>query len=173
VTHPAVDWVLDTIETHWPAGSYSDIPLERIDRDNSELLDGSVTSHTEDLEAGNYVGASYADRAQTPIGTNYDLDLEVVVGVRIEGMLRGDNYGFINPDASVPPATAGDPVPWTPLVDAIRAAIYTGRKFPDTGRTNVDFTHLLITNEAPQASDYGDYYRHDFDVVFDGFETLS
>lgn len=171
MTHSAVQWVLDEVKNNWSAGNYADIPIERIDRDNSELLDGSVRKHTADLQANNYVGAALADRSQTAIGTGYDLDLSVVVGVRIEG-LHHTEHGYVNPDNSLPPATAGDPVPWEELVDEIRDAIYTGREFPDTGQSDIDFTHLLITNEAPAASEYGDYYRHDFDVVLEGFETL-
>lgn len=171
MTHPAVQTVLDAIKNNWGSGAYSDIPLERIDRDNSELLDGGVRSRTEELEKNNYVLASHVDRSQSPIGTEYDHDLEVVVGVRIEG-LHESEYGFVDPDASLPPTTAGDPVPWTPLVDEIRLSILRDRKFPSDSRSRIDYTDLQIANDTAAASDYGDYYRHDFDVVFNGYEEL-
>jgi hypothetical protein len=171
MTHPAVDAVLDFIKNNWSAGSYSDIPLERIDRDNSELLDGGVRSHSEDLQADNYVGATLADASREPLGTGYDHRVEVVVGVRVEG-LHHTGYGNIDPDASLPPATAGDPVPWSELVDEIRTAILRDRTFPDTSRSDIGYKDLFITNDTPAASDYGDYYRRDFDVAFRGFEEL-
>jgi len=171
MTHPAVQTILDAIADNWSAGSFADIPLERIDRDNSELLDGGVRSHTEDLQDSNYVGATLADRSADPIGTEYDHRLEVVVGVRIEGAHHSE-WGYVNPDASLPPATAGDPVPWQPLVDEIRTAILRDRREPTTGETDIDYLDLQITNEAPQSADYGDYYRHDVDVLLTGYETL-
>jgi hypothetical protein len=173
VTHPAVQHVLDLIEAEWPdtAGSFDRVPLERIDRDNSTLV--SDDGHDErirsaELQTTNYVSATFADRSTTPIGTEYDHDLEVVVGVRIEG-LHADEHGHVDPDADL---TGGSPVPWAELVDAVRRAILAGREFPDTGAANVGYTDLRVTNEAPDAAAYGDYYRTDFDVVFNGFESL-
>lgn len=171
MTHPAVQWTLDAIADNWPAGSFGDIPVRRIDRDNAEILEGDVRSASEDLQDSNLVGATHADRTTTPIGTEFDLDIETVVGVRIQGA-HASEWGYVDEDASLPPATAGEPVPWTPFVDAIKDAIWQGRTFPDTGQADVSFTHLLITNPAPQASNWADYYRYDFDVAFSGFEEL-
>jgi hypothetical protein len=170
--HPAVTWTLDAIKSNWSAGAYSDIPIERIDRDESELLDGNIRDRTQELQDSNYVGASFADRDPTPIGTNYDHQVEVVVGIRIEG-LHHSEWGYVDADASLPPATAGEAVPFGDLVREIRTSILDGREFPSAGPTNVTFTDLIITNEAPQSDDWQDYYRHDFDVVFGGFEELS
>lgn len=168
--HPAVDYVLDKVKTNWSAGTYGDIPIERIDRDNSEKLDGNVRSHTEDLQANNFVGAAFADRIPEPIGTEYDLDVDVVVSVRIEG-LHHTEFGYVNPDNSLPPTTAGDPVPWTDFVKEIRSTINTERTFPNT-TSSINYTDLVITNENPLSYEYGDYYRHEFDVAFAGYEDL-
>ena len=171
MTHPAVDAVLGFVKNNWSAGTYGDIPIERVDRDNSELLDGNVRSHSEDLQASNYVGATVADADRQAIGTEYDHSLEVVVGVRIEG-LHHTEYGYIDPDASLPPATAGDPVPWSEFVDEVRTAILRDRTFPSTSRSDIGYTDLQIANDTPAASDYGDYYRRDMDIILNGFETL-
>jgi len=171
MTHPAVDAVLSMIQNNWQAGSYSDIPLERVDRDNSQLLDGGVRDHTADLQESNFVGATLASTEESPIGTEYDLDLETVVGVRIEGAHHSE-WGYVDPDASLPPATAGDPVPWNRLVREIKQAIYADRTFPESTVPEVSYTHLEIANTAPQSDNYGDYYRTDFDVILSGFEEL-
>jgi len=168
---PEVTWTLDKIKTNWSAGSYSDIPLERIDRDDSDKLDGNVRSHVSDLQADNYVGATFADRSTSPIGTEFDYDVEAVVGVRIEG-LHHTEYGYVDPDASLPPSTAGDPVPWDALVEEIRSAIMTDRKHPSVGRSNVSYTDVQIANENRQSANFGDYYRCDFDLLFNGYEEL-
>jgi hypothetical protein len=177
--HPAVDEVLELIQSNWAPGSFSDIPLERIDRDTSTLLDGNIRSRTEDLQQANYVGASFADAERTPIGADYDHELEAVVGVRIEG-LHVDYDGLVDPEASMPPANAGDPVPWfedttageVGLVKAIRDAIMQARTFPSTGQQDIAYLDIQITNDTPASSDLGDYFRRDFDVVFRGFEEL-
>lgn len=171
MAHPAVDTILSAIKSNWSAGSYADIPLERVNRDDSDQLDDSIRSHTEDLQADNYVGVSYADRTPTPIGTEYDSQTDVTVNVRIEG-LHVSEHGYVNPSNSLPPSSAGDPVPWTPLVKEIRAAIEADRTFPSTGEADIDYTSLVVRNENPLAYEYGDYYRHDFDVVFEGYEEL-
>lgn len=174
MTHPAVDFVLSKIKSNWSAGSYADIPLERIDRDNSDQLDDNIRSHTADLQADNYVGASFSGRTQSPLGTEYDHDLSLVVNVRIEG-LHTSEHGYVDPDASLPPATAGDPVPFSGpngLVGEIRDTILVERTFPDVGVADFDLTHLTIESEVPDAVSFGDYYRHDFDVRFDGYESL-
>jgi len=171
VSHPAVDLVLSAIKDNWSAGSYSDIPLERIDRDNSKKLAGNIRSHTEDLQNSNYVGAAYQDRETSPIGTSYDHELDVVIGVRIEG-LHHSEFGYVDPDANLPPATAGDPVPWRDLVKEIRDAITDERRRPDTGQSDVEFADLTVLFEDPGSTAYGDAYRHDLEISFGGFEDL-
>jgi len=171
MTHPTVDFILDAIKTNWSAGTFSDIPLERIDRDNSEILAGNVRSHTEDLQRTNYVGVAYQNRDVLPIGTGYDHDIEVVAGVRIEG-LHTDEFGKVDPNVSLPPTSANDPVPWHDLVDEIRDTILAEKSFPDTGQSDIDFTDLQIVFEDPGSTARGDYYRHDIDVGFNGYEEL-
>ena len=168
---PEVEWTLGRIKANWSVGNYADIPLERIDRDEKELLDGSTTEHETALKSNNYVGATLADSAPEPIGTEYDHEAERVVAVRIEG-LDEQKYGYVDTDASLPPSTPGDPVPWSDLVSEIRRAILTDRTFPAAGDSNTDFTDVTITNENPRSSEYDVYYRYDFELLFSGYEDL-
>jgi len=166
MSSPAVEWVFDQLQSVVDAQP-ADHPLERIDRDTSELLDGDIRTRKRELRAANYVGAATADRSETPIGTEYNLDVEEVVGIRIEG-LDHSAKGHIDPDGQHGVVFDGDPG----LVQEIKTAIYQGRRFPDAGRTPVNFTGLQLTNHAPQSSRFADYYRYDFDVVFRGYEDL-
>jgi len=84
----------------------------------------------------------------------------------------GERDGYVDPDASLPPATAGDPVPWAEFVDEVRTAILRDRTFPSTSRSDIGYTDLQIANDTPAASDYGDYYRRDMDIILNGYESL-
>jgi hypothetical protein len=174
MTHPAVQFVLDTIKDNWSAGSYSDIPLERVDGDNNQQLDADIRKTTQELKADNYVEAAYVGKTAEPIGTEYDLDIDAVVRVRVAG-LHYLEHGYINPDNSLPPSTAGDPVPFNDvdgLVGAIKDALYTDRTFPSVA-SDWDEKSLIINNEpGPLSYEYGDYYRYEFDVLVDGFEDI-
>jgi len=171
MTHPEVDWTLSAIKTNWQAGSYGDIPLERVDRDESQLLDKGVRRLSGDLQDTNFVGATLADRDPTPIGTEYDHQIEAVVGIRIVGMHESE-FGKVDLDASLPPATANDPVPWDELVREIRKTILRDRTFPDAGDADTDYTDVRIANQTPDSAPFGDYYRYDFDLLFRGYESL-
>ena len=181
MTNPSVEWVLDQLGpvVDDVANNYTDtggdpVTIKRVDRDNRRVYDGSATidmstpieKRRDDLQRACYIGASYAERSESPAGTEYHLDLETVVGVRIEGF-SGD-YGQVDPDGQ-------DGVPFSSedgLVDRVTDAIYDSREFPDAGRSTVTFTHLLLTNHADQSDEFGPYHRYDFDVAFDGFEEL-
>jgi len=174
MTAEPVKWVLDELGSVVDAQP-ADHPLWRVDRDNTLLYDGggqfdmsaSMREKRGDFKRANFVGASYADRSTEYIGTNPDLDTEEVVGIRIEGF--SGSYGHIDPLGN-----DGTPFNGTDdaLVQRIKDTLYDGLKFPDAGRTPVSFTHLLITNEAPQSDNWQEFLRYDFDVAFDGFEEL-
>lgn len=193
--NPEVKFVLDAIEQHLVGGGnsgagffgaghddLSDVPLERIDRDHSVNLDkaggladldGPIHEHSADLEGMNYVGASSAGTTSTPIGTAYDHRDERVVGVRIEGV-HASEYGAIDPYAGTEHEKAREypTCRWDDLVQGIRWSILRERTWPDTGRPNVAFTDLQLTNESDVSRDWADYYRYDLDVVLSGFEDL-
>lgn len=174
---PEVQFVLDAVKDnlvgagnagagYFGAGydSLDDIPVRRIDRDNSDILEADIHTHSAELQEANFVGAGFQTRDATPIGTEYDHRVQNAVGVRIEGA-HVSEYGHIDP-------TGKDGVPWRQFVQGVRTAITHERTFPDSGAGNTSYTHLELTNGSDQSSDYSDYFRYDFDVLFVGFEAL-
>jgi hypothetical protein len=137
------------------------VTLEPVDRDESTLLDGDIRSRKADLQDGVYVGAGSANRARDPIGTDADYDTEVVIGVRIEGLIESE-YGHVDPDGQ-------DGIPFGVLVDRVQDAIDSELSHPaiPNGDRN---KHVLLQNEASQVAEYEDYYRYDFDCVIEKYE---
>lgn len=186
MTAPEVEWTLERLATVATnvANNYTlsserggdDVELKRVDRDAAQVYDSDETIDMADplperkgaLESGAYVGARTAAGSEDPVGTEYDLDVERVVGLRIEGM-RAGKHGHVDP-------TGADGVPWRNgtdgLVDRVRSALYDQRAWPDAGGSNVAFTHLELANPSDVSANWRDYYRWDVDVVFHGFETL-
>jgi len=175
MTADVVKWVLDelgAVVDDQPTAH----PLWRVDRDNSLVYEGdgdfdisrARPRTEEDLRHANLVGARFADRSASYIGTAPDLDLEAVVGVRVSG-LTSREYGHIDP-------TGDDGVVFQgtddSLVQDCTDALYDALKFPDAGRTPVSFTGLRITNATPSMAEWQDGYSYDFDVTFSGFERL-
>jgi hypothetical protein len=169
MSRPEVEWVLDQVASV-VAAQPDDHPLRRVDRDESLVYEGSqslsMSSPTRDLEGelkqSNLVGATWAGRDRTPIGTGYDYDVENVVGVRVLG-LHHSEWGHVDPDGS-------EGVDFGTLVDDVIDAIDDGATFPTVSNALGDYTHLLVTNESPGLSDWQDFYRYDFDVIFSGYE---
>lgn len=164
MSSPEVQWTLTQLGS--VVGSLT-TPLKRIDRDNSEFFEGSIQDRTAGLKKANYVGATLADRAPTPAGTEYDHKLETTVGVRIEG-LDHSKHGYVDPSGSEGVPFDGD----GGLVDRIRDALLVERQYPDAGGSNVTYHSLTISNESSQSNNWSDYYLYSFDVIFDGYETL-
>jgi len=174
VTAQPVQYVLDelgAVVDSQPAAH----PLRRVDRDNALLYDGggsfdldkSIRDRTGELREANFVGAATAGRETSYIGTAPNLDVQQSVGVRVEGY-SGD-FGHIDPrgDSGVVFNGTDDS-----LVQQIKDQLRAGLAFPAAGRTPVSFTHLGFSNETPASADWAEYHRYDFDVVFDGFETI-
>lgn len=184
-----VQWVLDTIRDNWDlpsvgygeegyggptysGASFSDAPMIRVDRDESLILDDEETvdlstplhKRKRKLERGNYIAATMADRSTSPIGTEYDHEVEAVVGVRIVG-LHNTERGHVDPEGV-------DGLVWDETVRTARDALLTERTWPDVGSPDGTYTDLRIANEAPQSGNYKDFYRHDFDVLLSGYESL-
>ncbi|EMA19014.1 hypothetical protein [Haloarcula argentinensis] len=167
-----VDFLIERIREEYGAGSLpagmrpageDPPPLALIDRQDVEDED-DIEQRKSELRRGNIVSIASVDESSTPIGTEYDHDIERVAGIRIEG-LTADKYGYVD--------ESGDSgAPWSSLVRVIRRAILRVRSFPDTGTPSIDYTHLELTNAAPQSQTWSDYYRYDVDVLFDGFERL-
>jgi len=179
MTHPAVAFVLDAVAQSWPTGNFADIPAVRVDRDNSRVFDGdgaidlsqSTRQNTEQLRDSNVIGAAVTGTDEQPIGTEFDLQKETAVSLRVEG-LSADEWGYVDSEATYPPASDADSVPWHEFTRDLRRAVYAGRKFPQVGEQSTNYTHLTVENVVPDASAYHDYYRFEADVRFDGFEIL-
>jgi len=167
-----VEWVLQRIDDYFSygGGGYGETAfggeptLKRVNRDRSEVLEGSIRTREADLQDANYVGAALADRSSEALGTEFNLRVETIVGIRVEG-LHHTEYGFIDEDDE-------EGVPFDELVDDIKQAIWSERSFPDVGREDTQYHTLYIENEAPRSAEYSDYYRYDADVRLVGYRTL-
>jgi len=145
-------------------GTTDPVSLDRIDRDDSKILEGNIRDRAAELQQGCYVGVTLADRSTEPAGTTYENRIETIVGVRVEG-LHHDEYGHVDSDGT-------DGVPFDELVGRLRRAALADRCYPDVGRANTTYQTLFIQNEAPDLAAYSDYYRYDFEIRFKGYEDL-
>jgi len=165
VIYPEGEWVLDRVNSvtvsDYTLENGDAVTLERVDRDDSELLAGNIRDRTGDLKRAVFGGAGSADQSRDVIGTNADYDTEVVIGVRIEGMHHSE-FGHVDPDGN-------NGIPFGTLVDRVQNAIDSELAFPNISNGD-DNKHVLITNEAPQVTEWADYYRYDFDAVVSKFE---
>ncbi|WP_435065889.1 hypothetical protein [Halobaculum sp. EA56] len=166
-----VDWVLEqfasvvtSIANDYTLSDGSSVTLERINREDSKILEGDIRTRTAELQQGCYVGAASGNPSREPIGFEFDNRVEPVVGVRVEGV-HIDEFGHVDPDGA-------DGVPFEELVRRLRRALQAERHYPAVGAPDTTFTTLFIENEAPQSDDFADYYRTDFDVRFRGYEEL-
>ena len=167
MSNPTVEWVLDQLQPVVDAQP-ADHPLKRVDRDASQVLEGDIRERTGELKTANFVGAAHVDHEEEAEGPEYNLRVEDVVGVRIEG-LHHSEWGHVDPDGAKGAAFDGE----GGLVQQLKSALYEARTFPDAGRLAVDYTHLELTNHAPQSHLWSDYFRYDFDVVLaEGYEDL-
>jgi hypothetical protein len=179
VTASEVEWVLDqlttavnAIQNNYTLSDGDPVTVKRVDRDESRLYTGSdsvdmstpIRSRTGELKTGVFVGASLVDRSPTAVGTEYDHELETVVGLRVEGLHYAE-WGHVDPDGD-----AG--VPFNVLISEVRDALLKQRTYPAAGGSGVSYTDLQLQNEADTSSNWKDFYRHSVDVVFNGFETL-
>jgi len=170
-----VDFILDELASVVAAQSE---PLRRIDRDRDITYVGAaavantsdddiIRTKSGDPTVANYVGASLADESLTPIGTEYDHDIERTVAVRVEGadVTQG---GHIDPaDNNGVPFAGADG-----LVDAVREAILAERTFPAASGPDIDYHSLRVENVSPDLAAADFTYRTDLDVVFEGYEDL-
>ncbi|WP_436344500.1 hypothetical protein [Natronorubrum sp. FCH18a] len=176
-----VNWILEQLGSVVDdvANSYTDrngkpVVVKRVNCDGSSVYEGSegldlnepMHKRSDSLESGVYVGATLADRATGPVGTEYDHQIETVVGITLEGMTsQGDNWGHVDPDGE-------NGVPFSMLVRQIRRTLLQSRGYPDPGTPHTSYTDLRITNDDPQSSEYRDFYRYQLDCVFRGYESL-
>ncbi|WP_338844107.1 hypothetical protein WHO98_12190 (plasmid) [Halobacterium salinarum] len=157
-----VTWVLKQLGS--VVGSTT-TPLRRVNRDDSRVLEQDVRSTRGELQEANYIGATHVETVRDPIGTEYDADREVVVGVRVTG-LHHSEWGHIDPDGQ-------NGIPFGELVRRCKDVLWSERTWPDANpREEVYYENLELQNEANTSQQYSDCYRADWDVVFDGYEEL-
>jgi hypothetical protein len=158
-----LDWVLAQLKDVADSQPY-DHELRRINRDESRILDKGVRSIQGELQKANYVGATHVSTTEEPMGSEYNLQREVVIGVRVTG-LTSSKHGHVDPSGT-------DGVPFSDLVTECKDAILEERAFPDAGSSDTEYTHLEFTNEANTSHQWADFYRWDADVVLDGERYL-
>lgn len=171
-----LDWVLDQfaavaddVESEYTLESGDPVVLERVNRDESRILEQPPGDIHGELQKGVFVGATHVDTVRDPIGTEYDADREVVVGVRVVGLTHR-KYGHIDPSGvdGIPfdaPDNGG-------VVQRLKDALWSERMWPDAGPSDVYYTDLELANEANTSEQWADVFRADWDVVFDGYEEL-
>jgi len=172
MTAAEVQHVLGLVQSNYGT-ALSDIPLERVDGDNSDLLDDTPLHQVSpELAEMNYLEASSGTISRTPIGTEADFDIDTVVSCRLIGA-HVSKHGAIDPQAGTNNAASVSwpTVQWDTLKWNVVGAIDDGLEFPSPGRSNVGYTHAVITEVQDPSSNYGDAYVAEWDVLFDGFET--
>jgi len=178
-----VNWVLEQLGSVVDDGanSYTNrndnpVALKRVNRDDSSVYEGGgsldfnepMHKRKEDLKSGVFVGATLADRAEDPAGTEYNLKIETVVGLTVEGMTsQGGLHGHVDPDGE-------NGIPFTELVRKIRRTLLASdtRAYPDPGVPNTSYHDLIPTSNDPQSAEYRDFYRWQGDFAFRGYESL-
>jgi len=169
--NPEVEFILDALGSVVDAQP-ADHPLRRVDRDNAlvyeggDTLDVTAPLHTRkgELEQSNLVSVGTQSRENSPLGTDYNVETDIVLSVRVEG-LRYDEWGHVDADGS-------EGVIFDELYNQIREAIYAEREYPQDADFRDTKLDIRITNEDIQDSEFADFYRREFDVVLRGREAL-
>ena len=171
--NPETEFILEALDGV-VAAQPEDHPLRRVDRDASlvyeteQSLDMTQPIHerTEQLKQANYVGVAWQSRDNEITGTNYNHETDLVASVRIEGLTRrGGEWGHIDP--------LGEDAPtFDELCHEIRTALLDKRTYPKHESFRDSKMDLAVTNEDNQSSDWPDFFRREFDLVFRGKEEL-
>lgn len=159
-----VDYVLEAIGANWPGGGFADVPLTRIDRDDSEFFESGLRSRTSELKESNYVGASLKGRNPKPAGFSYEHRLNTVVPVTIVGM-HCSEWGHVDPDGA-------EGIPWEDLVRGVTDAVLTERDYPPIDRARTTYHTTFLENDVDRSDDHANFYEYHFDLRFRGYETL-
>jgi len=171
-----IHWTLETLAANW-IDDNADFPV-LIHKDDSQRYERSETGGTAvgdsigvnegeisnnfDLSKDNAITVgSSPDRLTSPIGTEYDLDVEDGVSVLVEGVHESE-WGHV-----------ADGQQFRALVDEVQRALLVDRNWPLRNVNGDEHYHTLrIENETNRSSENKDYYATQFDVLFDGYEEL-
>jgi len=168
VTVHEVEFILDDVLQNVVDAQPADHPLHRVDRDNSlvyetdETIDMQQPMHdrTEELKRANYVAVATETTDPSPSGTHGRYQLQTTVSVRLEGLTSAE-WGHIDPAGE-------DGVVFSDLFDSVFEAITSEMSYPDVGHPGRTYRDLTITNVNDSSSEYSDFWRASFDVLFRG-----
>jgi hypothetical protein len=157
--------VLDGVVNNQP----SDHPLRRVDRDTSTVyetgdaigMSAAIKQRKEDLQHANYVAVASETTNPTPAGPGQRYELQTACSIRLEGLTAGE-YGHIDT-----PTLEG--VSFDALFRDVFEAVGSQMSYPDVGRSGVSYRDLKITNVDDKQSQWADFHRASFDVVFRGY----
>jgi hypothetical protein len=161
---PEMEWALDRLASAVTVQPDAH-PLRRVDRDNSEIYGGPGTvdmtqpirERVEPLKKSNLVAIRSASADDEPQGQEYALDRDIVLSVRIEGLIHSE-YGHIDPRGD-------EGVVFDALCKTIRNALLVERTYPDHPAFDDARLSTRITNQDHQSAAWADFYRREFDVV--------
>lgn len=148
---------------NWDTTNFSPHPT-LIDGDEESIYDNGIQGRASDADAVRDILIT-VDNAPTgenqAIGTGYDNEFRRGVRVVLEGYHQDGGGQFTDKDE------------FDSMVTESRRAIYANRTYPIT---TSDFAakDLFIENEADGSPTDGDahYFRYEYEVWFEGFETL-
>ena len=169
MTAPETQWVFDTLagivnDTALAWGTAADVPdgavpIRRVDRNESEIFDGSIRTRESELQASNYISAALVDDDESHGGFGDEYNAEAIVSLRIEG-LHHSEWGHIDPDGE-------DGINFTTLYRRVRDELQANDEHPAvTGRA---YHTLFLENGTNRSRDYADFYDYRVDVRFNGF----
>mgnify|MGYP006876429226 CR=1 FL=1 len=148
---------LGWIQADFPGGFPSN--LERVNRDDSDKLEGGIRSRKQDLARSNLVGVGSGRTNQNAVGTEYEHKQNTTLSCRIEG-LHQDQRGHI-----------ADSDAFETLVRNIKLAILAHRKYPTTS-TPATYLSIFVENGRNDSKNYRDFYQYSFDIRFRGYDDV-
>ncbi|MFC5278648.1 hypothetical protein ACFPM1_07755 [Halorubrum rubrum] len=171
MTAPETQWVFDTVagivdDTSLAWGTSQDVdtdagevPIRRVDRNESEIFDGSIRTRKSELQTSNYISAALVDDDESHGGFGGEYDAEAIVSLRIEGLTHRKR-GHIDPDGQ-------EGIDFTTLYRRVREALKAADEWP--GVAGADYHTVFLENGTNRSSDWRDFYDYRVDVRFDGY----
>lgn len=153
-----VQEVLDYLDSNWKTGNYSPKPT-LIDGDEKRLYGGGRARDTDVVNENIVTVDSTPTGQNTPIGTEYHHRIRHGVRVTLEGYHQDGGGQIADKDG------------FDSMKTEARRAILTERSYPvdDMHSLKVEDENDLSPDNAPNDANY---FRYEFDVWFEGYETL-
>lgn len=158
MTVDTTEWALDVLASGW---TLVDEPVF-INRDSTEDVATGERDRSHDLTDANAVSVASPSTDRSPVGVEYDLEVETTLSIRIEGLAESE-WGHI--------AESGE---WTALVGEVRRLLLAERRWPiENPNGDVHYHTLLPREENDRSAEHGDYYRTDLTLALRGYEDLG